>query len=175
MTNTPPIVSIIGKKKSGKTTTLVALAAELSRRGRKVATIKHSHGFTIDHEGRDSWRHRHEGHAIRTAIVTDSEFALLGTWQDERALSPVDLAQRYFMDADVVLVEGFRLENLPSIEVFRRAAHERSWYEQAASDRPEYIAVTTDDPTFVAEVPTFDMNDPATIAALADLVEQRLA
>lgn len=175
MNSSPPIISIIGKKKSGKTTTLVALAAELSRRGWKVATIKHSHGFTIDHEGRDSWRHRNEGQAIRTAVVTDSEFAVLGTWQHDRPLSPVELTARYFTDADLVLVEGFRLEKLPCIEVFRRAAHERSWYDQAESDRPEYIAVTTDDPTFVAAVPTFDMNDPATMAALADLVERRLA
>ena len=58
---TPPILCIVGKKNSGKTTLTVALAAELNRRGRKVMTVKSGHGFRLDEPGRDSWRHRHEG------------------------------------------------------------------------------------------------------------------
>jgi molybdopterin-guanine dinucleotide biosynthesis protein B len=56
----PPVVCIIGRKNSGKTELTVALGAELKRRGYRVMTVKHGHGFQLDQPGKDSWRHRHE-------------------------------------------------------------------------------------------------------------------
>jgi molybdopterin-guanine dinucleotide biosynthesis protein B len=54
-----PIVSIVGKSDSGKTTLLEKLVAELRSRGLRIATVKHdAHSFEIDHEGKDSWRHK---------------------------------------------------------------------------------------------------------------------
>ena len=58
MPELPPMIGIVGRKNSGKTTLLVAVAAELKRRGLRVASVKHGHhAFEIDHPGRDSWRH----------------------------------------------------------------------------------------------------------------------
>jgi len=57
---TPPLISIVGKSDAGKTTLLEKLVGELKTRGYLIGTIKHDvHGFEIDHEGKDSWRHKH--------------------------------------------------------------------------------------------------------------------
>ncbi|HEX6559668.1 MAG TPA: molybdopterin-guanine dinucleotide biosynthesis protein B [Longimicrobiales bacterium] len=169
MTGQPLIVSIVGKKKSGKTTTLVRLAAELSRRGRQVATIKHSHGFTMDHEGRDSWRHRHEGGAIRTVVASEDEFAVLGKWPRGKPLDAIDLASTFLSDADIVLVEGYHSSDVPTIEVYQRAKHARLWYEQASAHR--YLAIVSDDASIPAACPVLDLHDAAVIGRLADIIE----
>src|SRR5512147_678930 len=101
---TPPMVCIIGKKKSGKTTTAVRLAAELGRRGYRVMTIKHGHGFDLDHPGRDSWRHTHEGGAHRVVLASPQGFAVLGEWGADGPRGPAELARGYLDDADVVVV-----------------------------------------------------------------------
>src|SRR5919202_3723437 len=83
----PPMVAVIGKKNSGKTTTTVRLAAELGRRGHRVMTIKHgSHTFNIDPSTTDTYRHYHEGNVERVAMVAPDKFALVARWGEE--LSP---------------------------------------------------------------------------------------
>ena len=68
-----PIVSIVGYSGSGKTTLVEKMIPELKRRGWRVATIKHNrHGFEIDHEGKDSWRHRRAG-AGMTVLASPGE------------------------------------------------------------------------------------------------------
>jgi molybdopterin-guanine dinucleotide biosynthesis protein B len=151
MSSNPPMVAIVGKKKSGKTTVLVKIAAELSARGWRVATIKHSHGFTMDHEGRDTWRHRHEGHALRTVIASENEFAVLGEWPKAQPLDPVDLAQRFLSDADLVLVEGYHADQLPTIEVYQAARHAQLWYSATTSQ--QYLAIAADQPIDAVSCP----------------------
>ncbi len=57
-----PIISIVSKKNCGKTTLLEKLIPELKQRGYRVGTIKHDvHGFNIDHEGKDTFRHKSAG------------------------------------------------------------------------------------------------------------------
>ena len=68
-----PIVSIVGRSNTGKTTLIEKLIPELRRRGYRVATIKHNiHGFDIDHEGKDSWRHKKAG-ARLTVIASPQQ------------------------------------------------------------------------------------------------------
>jgi molybdopterin-guanine dinucleotide biosynthesis protein B len=168
------MVCIIGKRKSGKTTTAVALAAELGRRGHRVMTIKHGHGFDLDHEGRDSWRHTHEGGARRVVLASPHAFAVLGDWGADGPLEPTELARRFLADADVVVVEGFKREHLPKIEVFRAAAHGQPIYGIEDLDRADWLAIATDVPDFQAHVPVFDIDDPSLPALLADLVEKTI-
>ena len=60
-----PIVSIVGRSNTGKTTLIEGIIPELKKQGYRVATIKHNrHGFEVDHEGKDSWRHRRAGAAM---------------------------------------------------------------------------------------------------------------
>src|SRR5215218_5091206 len=98
----PPMVAVIGRKHSGKTTLAVRLAAELGRRGRRVMTIKHgSHTFNIDPSTTDTYRHYHEGMAERVAMAAPDKFALVMRWSEE--LSAEAIAERYMADADVVV------------------------------------------------------------------------
>jgi molybdopterin-guanine dinucleotide biosynthesis protein MobB len=166
----PPLVAVIGKKHSGKTTVLVQLAAELHRRGHRVMTIKHgSHTFNIDPATTDTYRHYHEGNAERVAMVAPDKFALIVRWSDEEG--PEEIAMRHMADADVVLCEGFKRSALPKIEVFRRAAHERPLYEAGTAEATRYLAIVTDATDLDVPVRTFALDEPGCIAAVASLVE----
>jgi molybdopterin-guanine dinucleotide biosynthesis protein B len=173
----PPSVCIIGRKNSGKTTLTVALAAELGRRGRRVATIKHGHhAFETDEPGRDSWRHFNEGRAEATIMAGTGKIALVmridGEPDPERLVAELYAGRGY----DVVLIEGWKHGMLPKIEVFRRALHDRPVHDPADADAAaRFLAIVTDDPALEARCPVIPL-DPggAHVARIADLLEARL-
>lgn len=168
---TPPLVCVVGKKRSGKTTTVVGLIRALRARGLRVMSVKHGHGFELDHEGTDSWRHRVDGGAERVLMAGPGQLALVGGWGAGGEEPLEALAARFLADADVVVAEGFKASGARRIEVFRRAAHPRPLYgEDPAHDRV-YLAVLTDAPDFRAHVPVLDIDDPNRFERLADLVE----
>jgi molybdopterin-guanine dinucleotide biosynthesis protein MobB len=173
MARTPPLVCVVGMKKSGKTTTVLKLVEALRRRGHRVMTIKHGHHFDLDRPGTDSFRHRVEGGADRVVIAGPGQFAVIGTWPAGEETGPAELAARYLPDADIVVVEGFKLESLPRIEVFRRAAHQAPVYDPAGPDAAHFIAGATDDPDYrtAAPFPVFDVADPDLGERLAEVVE----
>ncbi len=161
----PPIVSIVSKKRSGKTTLLEKLIPELSSRGYRVGTIKHDiHGFDIDHEGKDTWRHKQCG-AATVAISSPWKLSLIKDVEQEASLD--DLVSSFFTDMDLVLTEGYLRAEKPQVEVFRSAAHQMPLCVKGQSSA--IIAVMSDVPVDL-DVPNFDIND---IAALADLIETR--
>lgn len=168
------MVCIVGKKKSGKTTTVIRLVAELRRRGHRVMTIKHGHHFDLDRVGTDSYRHRVEGGAERVVLAGPGQFAVLGTWPDDNEVGPRELATRHLADADVIVVEGFSGARLPKIEVFRRAAHDSPVWDPDRDDAAEYIGGATDDDGYARSVPfpIHDIDDPELGSHLADLVER---
>jgi molybdopterin-guanine dinucleotide biosynthesis adapter protein len=171
----PTVVCVIGKKKSGKTTTVVGLVRELVARGHEVVTVKHGHGFDLDHEGTDSWRHRHEGGAARVVVAGPDRFAVMGRWGPaDGGVEPAldTLVRRFAGDADLVVAEGFKAAAYPCIEVFRVAAHDQPLYGDPAAGSPDrYLAVLTDDPSFEAGCPVLDIDDPDRFGRLADMVE----
>lgn len=169
----PPIICIVGRKNSGKTELTVALAAELNRRGWRVMTVKHGHGFQVDQPGRDSWRHRHEGGALRTVLAGAGEFAVVGKWPGQE-MSLRDLTQRFLADADVVLAEGFKTTPEPKIQVFRAGLDPEPLFDSTNACGSETLALVTDAPDFRAPVPVFRKSDEGHVGALADLVEGRL-
>lgn len=170
----PPMVAIVGRKHHGKTTLVVELAAELTRRGHRVMTIKHgSHTFNLDPEGTDTYRHYHEGGAERVAMVSPDKFALVSRWAEEP--TPEAIAERYLSDASVVLCEGFKASAMPKIEVFRRAAGKEPLYEAGSSGASHYLAMITDDETLeFAGVRMFRFSSKDWLSTLADLVESRI-
>jgi molybdopterin-guanine dinucleotide biosynthesis protein MobB len=169
----PPMVAVIGKKHSGKTTLTVRLSAELHRRGHRVMTIKHgSHTFNIDPSTTDTYRHYHEGNAERVAMAAPDKFALIVRWSDE--LAPEEIAARHMSDADIVVCEGFKRSRLPKIEVFREAAHRAPLYDPADETSRDYVAIVADTEVAGAAVPVFRLDDAAWLDALADLVERRI-
>jgi len=173
---TPPMVAIIGRKHHGKTTLTVALAAELDRRGYRVMTIKHgSHTFDIDPETTDTYRHYHDGHAVKVAMSAPDKFALIERWTDP--LGPEEIARRYMADADIVLCEGFKQSALPKIEVFRAAADGRETaplYDPASPQASRYLAIVTDAPGIAPGVPEISFAAPEWLESVADLVERRV-
>jgi molybdopterin-guanine dinucleotide biosynthesis protein MobB len=162
-------VAIIGRKNSGKTTLLVRLAAELHRRGHRVMTIKHgTHTFNIDPATTDTYRHFHEGHAERVAMVAPDKFALVMRWADE--LSAEAVVDRYMSDGDIVLCEGFKASALPKIEVHRAAAHPRPLFTPGSEQAAYYRAIVTDDAAFEAPVPIIRLDRAGWLEELATLV-----
>lgn len=172
--NQPPIVCIIGKKKSGKTTTAVGLVKELVSRGHLVMTAKHGHGFEIDTEGTDSFRHRFEGGAHRVAMASPDQVAVVGKWGANGEMELPQLVQTYLSDAEIVIAEGFKSSPFPKIEVYRQAAHVLPLYDHDSTINGEYLAILTDKLGFQAAVPVLDINSPERFIQLADMIETRL-
>ena len=170
----PPAVSVIGNKKSGKTTLAVKLIAELRSRGRRVMSVKHGHHFRLDTPGTDSWRHRHEGRAERVMLVGPDEFGLLGRW-DSRGEQSLDLLlTRHLTDAEIVVAEGFRNAAIPKVEVYRAEAQPEPVLDPAEARDMGAIAAVTDRPDLPWSVPVFDPDAPDTPALVADLAEAAL-
>jgi molybdopterin-guanine dinucleotide biosynthesis protein MobB len=169
----PPMVAVIGKKHSGKTTLTVRLAAELGRRGHRVMTIKHgSHTFNLDPATTDTYRHYHEGTVEKVAMVAPDKFALVERRSDEPA--PEAIAERYMSDADIVLCEGFKRSALPKIEIYRRAAHKSPLYAPDSPQAPHYRAIVTDDAEMHAPFPVLWLSDADWLDELAELVEREI-
>jgi molybdopterin-guanine dinucleotide biosynthesis protein MobB len=169
----PPIVTIIGTKKQGKTTLAVKLAAEMVRRGHRVMTMKHgSHTFNIDPSTTDTYRHYHEGQAERVAMVSPDKFALIERWTEEK--TPEQIAEQYLSEADIVIGEGFKAAALPKIEIFRRETGKTQLYEAGSAMAAHYIAIATDDAALEAHVPVVLFSNPEWLTTLADLVEEQV-
>jgi molybdopterin-guanine dinucleotide biosynthesis protein MobB len=173
--NQVPAVSIIGRKNSGKTTLLAALAAELKRRGLRVASIKHCHhGFDVDRTGSDSWRHYEEGEVEAVLLAAPGRFALLGrAAAGQQAPDELIATHLGHLGFDLVLVEAFTESTLPKLEVFRRAVHDEPLFPLLdRQQRDRYIGIVTDDPgSLEVPVPVVEITrSGAHIAAAADLI-----
>lgn len=167
----PRLVAVVGKKNAGKTTLVVALVRELVRRGHRVMTIKHGmHPFEMDQQGRDTWRHLHEGGAERVVMETPRSRFLIASTAEEAG--PRELATAYLGDAHFVVVEGFKKSDLPKIEVYRRAVHAVPLYSPEAPDASQYLAVVTDASDYRAPIPVLRFSDTNWLYRLVDLVLQ---
>jgi len=116
----PPIVSVIGKSNSGKTTLIEKLIQELKSCGYRVATIKHvPQGVSFDEPGKDSWRHILAG-SEATAISSLDKIVMIKPAAQDASLDEV--ARLLGEDYDIILAEGFKQGNAPKIEVHRKDA-----------------------------------------------------
>ena len=155
----PPVVSIIGRSKSGKTTLLEKLIRELSSRGYRVATVKHTpQGMSFDKPDKDSWRHFEAGTAVAVASSRD-KMVLVRPLAPETPLS--EIIRILAEDCDLILTEGFKHHDAPKIEVRRRGV------EPPLSDIKKLIAVVTDEPLETG-VRRFSLDD---IKGLAGFIE----
>ena len=162
------MISVIGLKNAGKTTFLVALAAELVRRTFRVMTIKHgSHPAEMDQKGKDTWRHWHEGRAERVLMEAPGQRVLFERTPAES--DPITLTRRYLSDADIVLVEGFKRAPLPKIEVYRTVAGPKPIFDPAVHDPADWVAMVTDDRDVRAPFPVFRFSDTAWLVNVANL------
>ena len=109
----PPIVSIVGMSNSGKTTLAGKLISEITRRGYRVATIKHAQEIHFE-PGKDSEHHIRAGSEI-TAVVTPQEAVLIKPVA--KGIKPEEIARLLGADYDIILVEGFKQSDQPKIEI----------------------------------------------------------
>jgi molybdopterin-guanine dinucleotide biosynthesis protein B len=168
MTKPPRLFGITGWKNSGKTTMTAALVGELSRRGWTVSTVKHAHHtFDIDHQHTDSWNHRQAG-AHEVAIVSGKRWALMHENTERETQPPLDDIVAKLAPCDLVLVEGYKRETHPKIEM--RRAQSRTTEKLTESD-PHIVAIVSDDPAAVEEaLPVFSHDE---ISKIADFIESR--
>ena len=162
-----PVIGIAGWKKSGKTTLTVRLVEEFTRRGLRVATVKHAHhDFQIDDAETDSARHRRAG-AAQVAVVSRDRWALV---TELGAAPEPDFAEvsALLAPADLIIVEGYKSQAIPKIEARRTASLTRT---AIAPADPHVIAIAADHPTDSAGLPLFSLDD---ITGLADLIAARL-
>lgn len=166
------IISIIGRKNTGKTTLTVALAAELARRGRRVMTMKHAHHLAeVDREGSDSFRHFNEGRAERTLLVAPDLQVLFNRASD--GYDPIGLAREHLSSAEIVLVEGFKHAPLPKIEVYRPSVAKEPLYDPALPNAAEWAAIVTDDPFYECDSRVIRFQDTMWLQLLAGVTLER--
>lgn len=154
----PPIVSIIGRTKSGKTTLVEKLVAELKLRGYHVATIKHAQEINFE-PGRDSWRHLKAG-SEATIVVSSDEAVLI---KPVTAADTLDnIARLLGEDYDIIITEGFKQASVPKIEV--RCGRDNT----PLKNIKRLVAVVSDEPT-EASVRQFSSQDAT---GIVDLLEK---
>lgn len=111
------IVGFVGSSNSGKTTLIEKLLFHLKKRGYRTGVVKHAgHGFDMDREGKDSWRYQQSG-ADGVIVSSPGKMVLSRQGIPDRLHAVLP----YMADMDIVLVEGFKNESIPKIEVFRSA------------------------------------------------------
>lgn len=145
-----PVIGFAAYSGTGKTTLVEKLIMNLKQQGYRVAVIKHdAHRFEIDKEGKDSWRFAKAG-ADMTLISSQEKTAIIE--QRERTFEQ-NLSMIH--DVDVILVEGYKQENIPKIGICRKATG-----KGLPHPMEQYIAVVTDDENIASErMPIFALED----------------
>jgi len=163
------VIGFAGWSGAGKTTLLIKLIPALRRRGLTVSTLKHAHhGFDIDQPGKDSFEHRQAG-ATEVLVASRRRWALVRELRDEPE-PPLAELLRHLSPIDLVLVEGFKAERHPKIEVHRAANGKPLLFPEI----PNVRAIAADAPIPGAPIPVVSLDDVESIADLVTAVSEPL-
>lgn len=154
----PPVISIVAKSGTGKTTFIEKLIPQLNVRGLRVGVMKHhSHPTPFDVPGKDTYRHADAG----ADIVVGACPVQVAIFRQENGTADLDaVVARHFAGLDVVLTEGFARGPYPKIEL-HRAAHSAG----LLCEPHELMALVTDE-SLPYTIPQFDLDDAAGVADL---------
>lgn len=156
------VIGLAGWSGAGKTTLLMKLVPELNRRGLTVSTLKHAHhAFDIDQPGKDSFEHRAAG-ASEVLIASSRRWALIHELRGG-AEPPLSALLRRLSPVDLVIVEGFKADRHPKIEVHRTANGKPHLFPNVSGIR----AIASDAASSITEIPSVSLDD---VKAVADLV-----
>ena len=153
------VIGVCGFKNSGKTTLVEKLVRHLTEQGFKISTVKHAHhDFDIDHEGRDSFRHRKAG-ASEVAVVSQNRFAIMN---ELRGAEPPSLDQilEKLSPCDLVIVEGYKRDTHDKIEVRNLELN----HPDLAGVDPTVIAIAANGNIPNSFVPVFNRDDVSNLA-----------
>ena len=158
-----PVITVIGKSKSGKTTLIEGLIHEFKRRGYRVGTVKHhSHaGFDIDKPGKDSWRHKKAGAAVS---IISSPYQIGMVRDVDHDHNPEELSP-FLPDLDIILTEGYKQKGKVKLEVFRPEVN-----KEPLCRGDELLIAVVSDTSINLGVPQFPTKD---IKGLADFLITR--
>lgn len=160
------VIGVAGFKNSGKTTLVERLVTALTARGYRISTVKHAHhSFDIDHEGRDSFRHRHAG-ASEVAVVSKSRWAIIHESRGDAEPTLDDMLNR-LSPCDLVIVEGYKRDGHDKIEVRNLDLN----HVHLAGDDPTIVAIAANGVVEHAPVPVFDRDD---LQALVSFIERHM-
>ncbi|TCV86737.1 molybdopterin-guanine dinucleotide biosynthesis protein B [Sulfurirhabdus autotrophica] len=152
------IFGFAGFSGSGKTTLIEQLIPVLLSKGLRVSLIKHAHhDFDIDQPGKDSYRHRKAGCA-EVLVASGNRWALMHELRDEAEPS-LDELLTHFSKCDLVLVEGFKKEPIPKLEIYRAENNKPLLYPEDS----HIVAIATDSEV-VTDLPILDINQPHIVA-----------
>jgi molybdopterin-guanine dinucleotide biosynthesis protein B len=152
------IIGIAGYSGSGKTTLIEKVIPLLVAEGLRVSLVKHAHHeFDIDQPGKDSYRHRHAG-CSEVLVSSSKRWALIHELRDAAEMTLEELLKQ-LSPCDLALIEGYKGEPIPKIEVHRHNAQTPLLYPDDAN----VVAIVTDEPldTFL---PQIHIDDPAAVA-----------
>jgi molybdopterin-guanine dinucleotide biosynthesis protein B len=152
------IFGFAGYSGSGKTTLIERLIPLFTQRGLAVSLIKHAHHtFDVDHPGKDSYRHRSAG-CTEVLVTSSRRWALI---HELRGAGEPPLSEhvKRLSPCDLLLVEGFKREAIPKLEVFRAEVG-----EPLIHPHDENIVAVASDARLETRLPQFDLNAPGPIA-----------
>lgn len=153
------IFGFAGYSGSGKTTLIEQLIPQFTQRGLRVSLIKHAHhAFDVDTPGKDSYRHRQAG--CSEVLVTSSRRWVL--MHELRGAPEPDLNEQimHLSPCDLLLVEGFKREAIPKLEVYRAEVGEPFLHPHDSN----IVAIASDQP-IKTSLQRLDLNQPPAVAA----------
>jgi molybdopterin-guanine dinucleotide biosynthesis protein B len=158
------VIGIAGWSGAGKTMLLTRVIPLLTARGLRVSTVKHAHhGFDVDQPGKDSHAHRMAG-ATEVLVSSAHRFALMHELRGDREWTLAALLDK-LSPVDLVLVEGFKTQAHPKLEVFRAAVKKPPLHP----GDDNIVAVASDTP-LDAKVPVVSLDD---IEAVSDILAEK--
>ena len=164
------VIGIAGWSGSGKTTLMTRLIALLTRGGLRIAALKHAHhSFEVDHPGKDSYEFRAAG-AAEVIVSSSRRWVQMHELAGEAEAALAGLLERV-SPCDLVLVEGFKQQRHPKLEVFRRALGLTPLHPTD----PRIVAVAADQAFPAARVPVVDLDDVEGVAGLVRARAEPLA
>ena len=153
------VFGLAGWSGSGKTTLLTRLLPALIVRGISVSTVKHAHhDFDIDQPGKDSWRHRKEG-ATEVMVASSKRWALMHEHRGSREPTLAEL-MTHMTKVDLVLVEGFKSEDFPKLEVYRALVGKPLMFPEQKG----IVGIASDQQLAGCTLPQFQIDDIGGIA-----------
>ena len=153
------IFGFAGYSGSGKTTLAEKLIRYFNQKKIETAVVKHAHHqFEADHKGKDSYRLRVAG-SSQVMISSSTRLALFVENENKEEPSLKSLLHR-LEPARLVLVEGFKKEFIPKLEVWQESNQTPLLYSQDKT----ILAMVTDDEILNLPIPKFKMDEIQKIA-----------